>query len=211
MNPKMILILLFSLFSSLLFSQTGTNADTVYYGYMINKQICELRNGAYIKVYCAVDKNYYKVGDTLILGTATGQQQSAFNHKLNFDYVFYGKPAGIFLKGIRYVEDTYQGYKITIESVRFSKGGFGLENYVFFSCKPLSGIKFSVIDEYITVTMADNAIRRGEIVPFTRTRPMTRSEAITYLKSKKEELDLELITQEEYDSIREQLLPIIKQ
>jgi hypothetical protein len=38
----------------------------------------------------------------------------------------------------------------------------------------------------------------------------TREEAIAILKAKKEELDLELITKEEYDTIKEQLSDLIK-
>jgi hypothetical protein len=210
MKLKNSLILTFALISSLAFSQTRAEIDTVYRDYMIDKQYCKLRNGADIKVYCAIDNNYYKIGDTLILGTPTGNQQSAFSNKIYYNQIYYGKPAGILLKGLRYVEDFYQGYKIKIEHIGFSKGGLGLENYVFLYVKPLPGTKFTIIDEYITIVMFDNAITRGEIIPYRMTRPMTRNEAITYLKNKKEELDLELITQKEYDSIRESLLPIIK-
>ena len=39
---------------------------------------------------------------------------------------------------------------------------------------------------------------------------VTREEAVELLKKKKEELDLEIITKEEFDKIREQLTPIIK-
>ena len=58
--------------------------------------------------------------------------------------------------------------------------------------------------------MVDNAITKGEIRPLKSTRPMTREEAVELLKKKKEELDLEIITKEEFDKIREQLTPIIK-
>ena len=39
---------------------------------------------------------------------------------------------------------------------------------------------------------------------------MTREEAVELLKKKKEELDLEIITKEEFDKFKEQLTPIIK-
>lgn len=193
------------------FGQKISEIDTFKYEKMENKEEAKIfKTGMDIKVYIASDKNYYKVGDTLIIGNPTGEGQSAFSKKRNFEYLFYGKPAGVLLKGIRKVEEQYKDYKIKIEKIQFNKGSLGLENYVFFYVKPLPNTDFTVLDNYITVTMVDNAITKGEIKPLRNPRPMTRAEAIEYLKKKKEEFDLEIITKEEFDKIRGQLTPIIK-
>ena len=192
------------------FGQKLSEIDTLKYEQMSNKENAKnYKNAMDIKVYVASDKNSYKVGDTIVLGNPTGEGQSAFSKKRNFEYLFYGKPASVLLKGVRKIEEQYKDYKLTIEKIQLNKG-LGLENYVFFYVKPLKNSDFTVLDTYITVTMVDNAITKGEIRPLKSTRPMTREKAVEILKKKKEELDLEIITKEEFDKIREQLTPIIK-
>ena len=51
------------------------------------------------------------------------------------------------------------------------------------------------------------AIESGEI--FLKNRKMTRDEAIAKLKEAKELLDLEMMSQEDYDALRKELSPII--
>lgn len=195
---------------------TSTNAqklseiDTLTYTKMLDKQEAKsFKMGMDIKHYLASDKNVYKVGDTLVLGNPTGESKSAFNKKRNFEYLFYGKPAGVLLKGMRYVEEEYKDYKVTVEKIQFNKGSLGLENYVFFYVKPLPSTNFNLLDHYITVTMVDNAIMKGEIKPLRSTRPLTREEAIELLKKKKEELDLDIITKEEFEVLKDKLRSII--
>ncbi|WP_106914522.1 hypothetical protein [Chryseobacterium aurantiacum] len=196
---------------------TSTNAqklseiDTLTYTKMLDKQEAKsFKMGMDIKHYLASDKNVYKVGDTLVLGNPTGESKSAFSKKRNFEYLFYGKPAGVLLKGMRYVEEEYKDYKVTVEKIQFNKGSLGLENYVFFYVKPLPSTNFNLLDQYITLTMVDNAIMKGEIKPLRSTRPLTREEAIELLKKKKEELDLDIITKEEFEAFKEKISPIIK-
>lgn len=196
--------------SLLVYSQKISNIDTLEYEKMVNKGNKSFKTGMDIGTYIAIDKNSYKVGDTLILGNPNGESKFRLSRKANYEYIFYGKPAGVLLKGIRYVEEDYKGYKVVIEKIQFNKGTFGLENYVFFYVKPLPNTKFTLIDRYVTITMVDNAITRGEIIPSKVSRPLTREEAIIYLKKKKEELDLGIISQEEFDKIKEQFIPIIK-
>lgn len=208
---KKILFLIAISLLNFISAQRISEIDTLKYDQMSNKELSKtFKNGMDIKVYNASDKNNYKIGDTLILGTATGEGQSAFSKKREFAYIFYGKPAGALLKGLRYVEEEYKDYKVTIEKIQLNKGTFGMQNYVFFYVKPLPNTKFTVLDNYITITMVDDAISKGEIKPLRSTRPMNRSEAVEYLKKKKEELDLEIITKEEFDKIKSELMPIIK-
>lgn len=192
-------------------AQKLSEIDTLTYAKMVDKQEAKsFKMGMDIKHYLASDKNVYKVGDTLVLGNPTGESKSAFSKKRNFEYLFYGKPAGVLLKGMRYVEEEYKDYKVTVEKIQFNKGSLGLENYVFFYVKPLSSTNFKLLDQYITVTMVDNAITKGEIIPLRSTRPLTREEAIELLKKKKEELDLDIITKEEFEAFKEKITPIIK-
>ena len=74
---------------------------------------------------------------------------------------------------MRYVEEQYKDYKITIEKIQFNKGSLGFENYVLFYVKPLPNTDFTVLDNYVTVTTVDNSISKGEIIPLHNTRPLT--------------------------------------
>jgi len=58
------------------------------------------------------------------------------------------------------------------------------------------------------LTASDYSITRGELI--NPNRPMTRDEAIAKLKEAKDLLELDMMSQEEYDKLKEELTPIIK-
>lgn len=208
-NMILISLLLFCISAN---SQKAKEIDTLKYTNMIEKSNKGMyRTGMEIHNYLAKDGNFYKVGDTLNIGNPSGINTvgTGLGVDTRYEYLLYGKPAGSLLKGIRFVEGNYRDYQLIIDKIQFNKGTFGLENYVFFYAKPLPNKKFTLIDKVITITMVDTAIDRGEIYPLYLNREMTRDEAISILRSKKEELDLQLLSQEEYDAIKKELLPII--
>ncbi len=214
MKKYIIIICLTIISTELTYSQRLSEIDTLKYETMIDKKFGKnFKTGMDIKIYFANDKNSYRVGDTLVLGMPSGinTTKTLDGYDTRYEYIFYGKPAAVLLKGMRYVEGTYKDYKVTIDKIQFNKGSMGLENYVFFYVKPLPNTDFTLIDDLITVTMVDSAISKGEITALNYDRPMTRDDAINILKKKKEELDLEIITKEEYDNIKNKLIPIIKQ
>lgn len=187
--------------------------DTLQYSKMISKAYsANFKNGMDISVYKCYNGNTFKAGDTLTLGIPSGiNEVSQYgNRDTRFEYVFYGKPAGIFLKGIRYVQGRYRDYKLVIREIKFYRGSMGMENYVLMYTQPLEDKDFTTLDNYISVTKIDTALERQEIFPVRIDRPMTRDEAIAILKKYKEELDLGIITQKEYDQMKQELLPIIK-
>jgi hypothetical protein len=212
MNSKIYLTILFILISTATtFAQKLSKIDTLEYSKMVSKtEAKKYSQGMDVNVYLASDKNSYKAGDTLVLGIATGESKTAFSKKRTFAYIFYGRPVAAALTGIRYVEETYSNYKVVIEKIQLSKGTFGLENYIALYAKPLEETKFTMLEKYVTITLFDNALTNKEIKPLHSNRPMTREEAVDFLKKKKEELDLDIITKEEFDKIKEQLIPIIK-
>lgn len=198
---KNFLIIAFITITQLSFSQRLKAIDSLDYRVMISKNSNNsFRNTMDIGVYKAIDGNHFKAGDTLVLGPTNEYYKN----------VFYGKPSGVFLKGIRYVESRYQNYQVVIEKIQFYKGNMGLENYVYAYVIPLPNRNFTIIDDVITVSMFDRAIETGEVFPLHPTRPLTRDEAIQRLKDYKEEFDLGIITQDEFNDIKEQLLEIIK-
>ena len=58
------------------------------------------------------------------------------------------------------------------------------------------------------LTASDYSILRGELI--NPNRPMTRDEAIAKLKESKDLLELDMMSQEEYDELRKKLGPIIR-
>ena len=58
------------------------------------------------------------------------------------------------------------------------------------------------------LTASDYSITRGELI--NPNRPMTRDEAIAKLKEAKDLLELDMMSQEEFDKLKEELTPIIK-
>ncbi|WP_179022016.1 hypothetical protein [Winogradskyella forsetii] len=210
---KKIILLISILTTFLSYSQKLKEIDTLNYQDMISKKNKKkFRNGMDIHLYKAKDKNSYKVGDTLSMGIPSGinEVDQFKNRDTRFEYIFYGKPSGVLFKGMRYVEGRYRDYKVVIHKIQFNKGSMGLENYVFFYVKPIEDTDFTIIDEYITITMVDKAIERQEIFPIRMDRPMSREEAIDLLKKYKEELELEILTQSEYDKFKKELMIIIK-
>ena len=64
------------------------------------------------------------------------------------------------------------------------------------------------MNKYITVNDLDNAWSYGEIL--MSNVKMTRADAINKLKEAKELMDIEMMTREEFDKLKEVLGPIIK-
>ena len=58
------------------------------------------------------------------------------------------------------------------------------------------------------LTASDYSITRGELI--NPNRPMTRDEAIAKLKEAKELLEIDMMSQEEFDALRTELTPIIR-
>ena len=63
-------------------------------------------------------------------------------------------------------------------------------------------------NKYLSVLDTEIAYEIGEVR--LANRLMTREEAIAKLKEAKDLLDLDLMTQEEYDALRKELTPIIR-
>ena len=72
----------------------------------------------------------------------------------------------------------------------------------------INGRAFGV-NKYLSVMDSELAIESGEIL--LKNRKMTREEAIEKLKEAKGLMEIEMMTKEEFDQLKEELTPIIKQ
>ena len=138
-----------------------------------------LKNGNYT-IYHAKDGTTVKVGDVLHINQPAGDQ-----------YVYIAQnniPAGTILanKDIVISKIKIYGSKGHKPNVLIGFKGFGMA---------------TVYIDY------ENAILNGEV--YNPNGNLNRSEALAILKEKKDLLDLELITQKEYDKFKAELSPII--
>lgn len=139
-------------------------------------------SGKKYEEYITKNGDHLKVGDTLQIGIATGVNQ--------FTYISQGEGANM--------HPTHSGKKVKITKI-YSAGRKNSGYKIFINFKG-----FGLLPVYVDY---ETALEVGEIVnPKGR---LTREQAINKLKENKELLDLEIITQEEYNKLKEELTPII--
>ena len=137
--------------------------------------------------YVAKNGEVFKAGDKIKFSFPL-QGNDNYLHISNSDGWSYADPANISsigfeseIKKFRIGGSKRQGFKV----VAIGKTEMGMSSY------------------YISI---EGAIENGEI----ETSVLTREQAIAKLKESKDLLDLEVITQEEYNKIKEELIPLIK-
>jgi hypothetical protein len=154
-------------------------------------KFAEVQNGTVtsgqFQSYVAKDGSTYKIGDKISFGAPSGVN-GKFVTITKMDIAGNVFPVGAEainttaeIKKIRVGGNKRSGYKVSFQT----KGLTGLDNYFFF---------------------LEDAIQVGEIKSFG----MTSDQALAELKKAKDKLDLGLITQEEYDKIKQELSQYIK-
>jgi hypothetical protein len=157
------------------------------------------------------DGSTLQIGDKMKLGKPSGTNQSnqqtaglfgSTNQTVNnFTYLMLGRMGIAMLSGITYLPEAFKGREVEIEDIKFTKIGKKATNagvVVIF--------KNPVMD--ITVLNLDFALQYGELINQKAT--MTSDQALVELQKSKTKLDLGVITQEEYESIKKELMKTIK-
>jgi hypothetical protein len=151
-----------------------------------NAQVAEFGritgNGLYDS-YITKSGDQINVGDTLILGKPSGIQR--------FMYI---------QQGGEYCAPWISGRKVAITQIR--SYGNPKRGYTLF-------IQFKGFGLIPVSMLYDNAIESGEV--FNPKADMTREQAISKLKEAKDLLDLNIVNQSYYDSLKNILTPIIIQ
>ena len=137
--------------------------------------------------YESKDGSVYNIGDKITIGVPSS----------NKTFAFITEGDGLLLP-ITQLLASASGQQVEIK--RIDVGGTKRTGfYASLRCKGLTGLSnYSV--------QLENAISVGEVKSFG----MTSDEALAELKKAKDKLDLELITQEEYDKIKADLMKYIK-
>lgn len=191
----------------------------------------KIKNNTRILKYTAADGSVMQLGDTLVIGSPTGSITNTTglggggNHigggkarsktKSNFQTIIMGRPAGFgnvmsamggesaATAGLE-----MQGEVVVIAEMKVKhKGSKKKPLQLIILLGEPNGRAFGM-NKYMSVVDYEKSVLQGEIRSVNA--PMTRAEAIAKLKESKELLDLEMMTQEEYDKVKKELSPIIK-
>ena len=192
-----------------------------------------IKNNTQVLNYILADGNKVSVGDTLIIGLPTSQSSTSNTYagatgvlstglartntrtKKEFEFVQRGRLAGFgnVMGALGGEGPSMAGVDLANEVVKVAemkvvhKGSKKKPLQVILVIGEINGRAFGV-NKFLSVLDTELAISYGEIK--LKNAKMTRAEAIAKLKESKELLDLELMTQEEYDAIRKELTPIIR-
>lgn len=140
------------------------------------------KNNESYKEYISKNRDTIKIGDTLIIGKALDPE--------GFRYI---------LQTNARMHATHGGKKVTIHKIK-SYGNKKSDFTVWVQFKGFGWIPVEV--DY------ENALNTGEIIN-PKGKP-TREQAIAKLKESKDLLDLQVITQEEYDKIKSEMIKYIE-
>ena len=214
-----ILILIF-LFPSFLFSQDKelTYNQTVDINYTKN-----IKNNKSIDSYITKDNLRISVGDTLIIGQALKEREKYMFNDV-FKYIAVSHVRGVNNDDFTYLPFSYSGNKIIVKSIFVTHEkpeGYSLwpnrketPLYVsIFTKNPkveVNSVKgVSQILSYSRKTIVDieKALSAGEIV--NPNAPLTKEQAISKLKESKDLMELDMISKEEYEDLKNRLTPII--
>jgi hypothetical protein len=137
--------------------------------------------------YESKDGSIYKIGDKITIGVPSS----------NKTFTFITEGDGLLLP-ITQLLASASGQQVEIMRIDV----FGSKRTGFYASLRCKGL--TVLSNYSV--QLENAISVGEVKSFG----MTSDEALTELKKAKDKLDLELITQAEYDKIKADLMKYIK-
>mgnify|MGYP001311336319 FL=1 len=212
----------FNLFSQNKYIESMTFEQSQNIDYFI-----KVKNNTKLGEYITASGNSVKVGDTLIIGNPTssystsntvgggtniGYGRTKTRYAKEFEFVQLGRPAGLGAIMSGSEKPAMAGINLSQEVVlvkemkTYHKGSKKKPLYVVIVLGEINGRAFG-LNKYLSVMNTELAIESGEIL--LKNRKMTREEAIAKLREAKELLDLEMMSQEDYDALKKELSPII--
>lgn len=193
-----------------------------------------VRNNAKVSVYETASGNVVKLGDTLVLGIPTSSElnttsttggvgntyrasrtYSRSTTKKTYEFIQMGRPAGFgavmsALGGEAPImaSNSFKNTQVIVKEMKaYHRGSRKKPLYVIMVLGEINDRAFGA-NKYLSLMDTELAIESGEIRLLNM--KMTKEEAIAKLKESKELFELEVITKEDYEKIRKDLIPIIK-
>lgn len=193
-----------------------------------------IKNNTSVTTYRTINDNIVKVGDTLILGNPTSQEfstraysgsygtkarggvsQARSTSKKTYEFIKMGRPAGFgsvmtAMSGEAEImaDNSLKNTTVVVNEMKaYHRGSRNKPLYVIMVLGEINGRAFG-INKYLSVMDTELAIESSEIL--LKNRKMTRDEAILKLKEAKELMDIDMMSKEEFEKLKEELAPIIK-
>jgi hypothetical protein len=212
---------------------SGQHFENISFEQTQNSDIFQkVRNGTTVTKYVTRDGLEIKVGDTLYLGYPLSNQSRTVTDGTNFGTssygkavsrttsrktytsIIYGKPGGFGNVMLAMNGDSptgvgseMRGTAILIKEMKLMHRGSKkkpLGVSVLFG--EINGRAFGM-NKYLSCSDIESSIIDGEIIPANM--PMNREEAIAKLKEAKDLMDLDMMTKDEFDALKEELSPVI--
>ena len=143
----------------------------------------------------------FKVGANLFLG-----KPSDSNINSDFKFVLIGKYSVMGALAAVYMNDSDSNLEVLIDKIKIYKPSMGQPLKIVVDFKRKDGANIGMGKSGSIFDLAA-AIRVGEIV--NPNAPLNRTQAIAKLKEAKDLLELDMMSQEEFDALRAELTPII--
>jgi len=183
----------------------------------------QYKNNTAINSYTTKDGLTISIGDTLTIGKAVIERDKYMLNDV-FSHIVAGKAKGVDNTNFRYLPHDYSGSKVIVKSLFVThkkETGYVLWSkrnemplYVSVFVKnpkvEVNSVKgFSKMLSHSRKTIVDieKALASGEIV--NTNAPLSKQEAIKKLKESKDLMELDLLSKEEYEKLKEKLTPII--
>ncbi|WP_339727793.1 hypothetical protein [Maribacter stanieri] len=209
------LLFLFLFYCILLTGQKNNHVDSISYD-----ELLELTNSKEYKNYFDVNEYITRegdkiiIGDTLVIGKPSNsnnitQGSVAIGQAINnHSYIYLGTTAAALTGTLMMGNDGMLNDRVFV--VGISAGRISKKNdyEIYLELNKVGGGRFLGVKKLARV-LFEKAMESGEII--NSNAKMTRSEAIRKLKEAKELYDLEMMSSDEYDALKNQLSPIIKE
>lgn len=201
---KIILFLLFLSLNS--FSQKLTSVSILKENDLNQDFFRNKKKSVSVEKFIFETGDIIKVGDTIMLGEPSGINSNKYGNRAkyaSYDFMIYGSNTGSVFSGVKHADTNVKGkqFKITKMNALIGMGATALSSTI----EPVG--HSMMIYKSIFVTNIVRAINSNEIL--LRKPVLSKNEAIKILEEKKKSLDLQLITQDEFDEYKKQLAPII--
>ena len=181
------------------------------------KFVKQYKNNTLIDSYITKDGLIIRVGDTLTIGNAVIDRKKYIFHDV-FSHIVIGKTKGAANKEFRYLPHNYSGNKVIVKSLYVTHEKYNgyklwpnrkeMPLYVsIFVREAQSGISKIFSHSRKTILDIEKALSSGEIINYNA--PLSKEEAIRKLKESKDLMELDFLSKEEYEKLKEKLTPII--
>jgi len=182
-------------------TSTGQPIDLTYSQSQDELFASNFSNNTDLRSYQCQDGTILRIGDPLVIGRPSANIYT-------FTYLFFGKlnVGNAMLVGIQPLGTAFQAEKVVIDRIYVTHTKMSKKSPLLINMY-VRNPNAPSLSANRTVTDYEKARMLGEVI--NPNAAMTRDEAIKNLKEAKDLLDLQIITQGRYDTIKANLTPII--